>query len=909
MPKASSLPDRFAATLFIAWFAMPALFLIGQDAPVPDAPVTDDGVPVRRAEPAEPAGPQSTTEGEAPDLATPPAPKPEVVDPINTAPSNPKAETPDEPDSGEPEPPARPEPPKREPGDDLFDYAGVLYQKKFFDLAGDKYQTYMETYEKGRHAEASLYRRAECYLKQNMKEPALDAYKQLIKTFSRGSYVGPSAYRVASLAYNDQLYGYAAPYFLISATNAQQHKLKVASLYYRARCLELDSQVKAARGAYGEVVAIKEDNASWHKALLALGRMDAAAKKKPEALKWFATLAEEPQLEEIVGAVKGNVRNPKWDSNMQSDLIEALGEATVKAGLLYSEAGETEKAIKLYNRMLKFDSAADWKALARYGLIRLHYDAGSYEDVIKAFNATSSVNLPDNTRPKMLIMVAKSYHALEQFSNAFDTYRLIEQAFPDSTEAEEAGYQKLRCQFVLGDLSLPRWADIFIDEQRKRDSSSPFISMAYFLKSEILFKQGKFADAADAYRSMGKLTNIPEKYHAMIYYKHGWAESEAGNPSQAIAPLSDFMDKQADSPYFANALAKRAMSFKAIEDYTNCLKDFDRIIKEFPNSEPAELSYQQKGLISGQRRDDDAMITTFEEMLAKFPNTSAKAQALFWIGFGKYRKKEYRDCIEPLTKARSLDEEAYFENGTRAIIHAQYRNAQSVTSASKNEYLPKLVEEIDLYLKKKPEGLIPTEILFWLGMKLFDQEDYANSAKFLSLASTPAKPEDSQLILWERLGVARQEIGQFDLALDAAEKQFALSKSPAAEAKALLTKSRALAGKQLYDEARVAAREGSNRQKEGRIGAMLMLQLGDVEFAENNYPEAAALFIVPATTFDDPQITPLALWKTVRAIDGELAKMGDGAATSERGKGLVDKKAELEAEIGKRFPEFRPEKI
>ena len=153
--------------------------------------------------------------------------------------------------------------------------------------------------------------------------------------------------------------------------------------------------------------------------------------------------------------------------------------------------------------------------------------------------------------------------------------------------------------------------------------------------------------------------------------------------------------------------------------------------------------------------------------------------------------------------------------------------------------------------------------------------------------------------------MAREEIGQFDLALDAAEKQFELSQSPAAEAKALLTKSRALAGKKLFDEARVAAREGSNRQKEGRIGAMLLVQLGDIEFAQKNYDEAAKLFILPATTFDDPQITPLALWKTIRSIEGELAKMGD-SASSERGQGLVTQKNELESEISKRFPEFRP---
>lgn len=869
-----------------------------------------DGVIVRRPEIVDPQPEGSggtTASAEAPDIErTQPAQEAPADDPVNTPSASSESEPGDPDDAGEQQP-VPPAPPKREPGDDLFDYAGVLYQKKFYDLAGEKYRDYLAVYGGGRHAEASLYRSAECYLKLNQKELALEDYKLLLRGFTRGIYVGPSAYRIASLGYNDQQYGQAAPYFRIAATNARQHKLKVASLYYRARCLELDSQLQGARSGYAEVVAISEDNAFWHKALLALGRMEAAAGRKDAALKFFGRLAEEPRLEEIVGATTNGTRNPDWTSAQQDDLIEALGEATVKAGLLYSESGNAETAIRLYNRMLKFDRAADWKALARYGLIRLHYDARQYEQVIEAFRATTSVTLPDTTRPKMLIMVAKSYHELEQYSNAFDSYRLIEQAFPDSVEAAEAGYQKLRCQYVLGDPSLPGYADRFIDEQVRRDPGSPLINMAHFLKSEILFKNGKFREAAEAYRAIEAtgMAHIPEKYHAMIHYKHGWAESEAGNPALAIAPLSEFLLANADSPYFANALAKRAMSYKAVEDFTNCLKDFDRIISEYPDSEPAELSYQQKGLICGQRRDDEAMVATFEEMLKRFPGTSAKAQALFWIGFGKYRQKDYKNCIEPLARARDLDPDAYFDNATRAIIHAQYRNAQGVTSASRNEHLEQLLEEVGLYRRKNPEGLVPTEILFWLGMKMFDREDYAGAVQFLTLASTPDKPEDSQLILWERLAIAREEIGQYDLALDAAEKQFALSKSPPAEAKALLTKSRALAGKQLYDEARVAAREGSNRQKEGRVGALLLLQLGDIEFAQKNYQEAAALFILPATTFDDPQITPLALWKTILAIGGELESMGAAATTGEHGRGLQTKRTELESELNKRFPEFR----
>ena len=173
------------------------------------------------------------------------------------------------------------------------------------------------------------------------------------------------------------------------------------------------------------------------------------------------------------------------------------------------------------------------------------------------------------------------------------------------------------------------------------------------------------------------------------------------------------------------------------------------------------------------------------------------------------------------------------------------------------------------------------------------------------MASTPENPEASQLILWERLAIARVEVEEWDLALLAAEHQFAQSKTLAAEAKALLSKARALTGKGEFDAAREATREGSQRQKEGRVGAMLILQLGDIEFAQKNFEEAAELYIVPATTFDDPGITPTALWKTVRAIPSKLDTLSAAQRSGEVGKGLLEKKTELQGELSKRFPSFK----
>jgi TolA-binding protein len=830
----------------------------------------------------------------------------------------------------EPVEPVEPAPPKPQPGDELFEYANIVYGKTFYPLAVDKFRAYYETYPKGQHAETALFRFAECHLRLGMVEQAKDSYRHLIRNHTGGQFVSSAAWRIGSLAFNEQDFRLAAPYFGIAAKKAQRGEIKAPALYYQAFCLQFEAEVKGARVAYSKLIKLTENNAFWHKGLLALGRIEAEAGNKDKALIYYARLATEPNIERIVGAIDANGEvpknregKPKWKPADQRGLIAAIGESSVKAGSLYSESGESDKAIALFNRILKFNSAPKWKALARYRLIQLHYEQKNHKSVIDAFENDASTELTRDMLPQLYIMVAKSYHELKQHSKALSTYTLIERAYPDTVQALEAGYQILRCQFVLGDPTLPVYADRFIENQRAIKPTSDLIDKAYFLKSEVLFKRKKFADAALAYRNFtgGERfkKNIPAKYHTTVQYKHGWAEAEAENSTEAITALTTFIIENPDNEHVANALAKRAMCYKALENHTNCIKDCDRIIQDFPNSEPVELAYQQKGLISGQRREDQQMIATFEEMLQKFPKTSAKSQALFWIGFGKYRQKDYEECVAPLIQARKMDRESYYENASRAIIHAQYRNAQAVTSAAGNKFIPELVSEIDQFRKAIPDGIVPNEILFWLGMKLFDQEDFAKSALYLSLASNPDAPEASQPILWERLAISRIKIKDWDLALLAAEHQFTQSKAPAAEAKALLSKARALTGKaqsipseqvtgearqELFAQAKAAVYEGSDRQKEGRVNAMLYLQLGDIEFAQNNFEEAAAAYILPATTYDDPSITPNALWKTVRALSKVIEILPANERSSDRGKRLAEQKTELQDELTKRYPAF-----
>jgi len=67
--------------------------------------------------------------------------------------------------------------------------------------------------------------------------------------------------------------------------------------------------------------------------------------------------------------------------------------------------------------------------------------------------------------------------------------------------------------------------------------------------------------------------------------------------------------------------------------------------------------------------------------------------------------------------------------------------------------------------------------------------------------------------------------------------------------------------------------------------------LGDVAAAQGNYANAAQRYVLPSQMFDDPEITPLALWKTMKAFE----QAGDQNQASD-----------FQKDLAKRFPKWHP---
>ncbi|CAN5334060.1 hypothetical protein BH23VER1_BH23VER1_23830 [soil metagenome] len=749
--------------------------------------------------------------------------------------------TPDTPEApaDAPPPPAADEAPKATgPEGDLFTYANLVFSNNQYELAVRQYSKYIESYPNGINAQEAHYRLGESHLNLQQAAAAQKTFTELLDRFKTGDFRGFAAYRVGMLEYARRNYAAAIPYLRIATAEAKKADVRTKAVYYHARSLQLSGELDASLPLFEKVAESSDRNPFWQNSLIAAARIRASRGQEDAALAHY---------QKLVGY---NAATP-----------EALGEALVQSGLILTGQGNDELATDAFEAVFDLDEKArEWKPLARYGLIDSHYKSKRYQEAIDTYTKTNDYILPDDTRPKMLLMVGNSHRYLKQYARAVDIYLVVEQYYGDRPEGQEAAYNKLICFYNNNDPNLPRFVDAFM---RKSDYSGPLVDQALLLKAEHLRTKADHSGAADAYSKIN-LDNIPESLRATTVYRHGFAQAESGELTDAISTFTRFLENYPDDRFTPHTLAKRALCFKQLEDNSKALGDFERIIAEFPETQPAELAYQQAALLHGLLNQNAAMIETFEAMLEKYPDSIAAAEATFWIGRGHYKEGQFEEAIRYLQKASEMDRDEYYERAASDIILAAFY-LQDVE---------RLTEAINNYRKENPNAFVPPQILGWLGLKKFEAGDFTSSEKFLMLASNPEDPNTTRAEVWNYLGKARAKQERFEQAVPAFQNYVATVKSPAERGRALVDLGRAQLGAKQFEDATKSAEEGLELQKEGRVNAELWILLGDIAMAEGDYEDAVAKFVVPAQLFEDPQITPEALAKSIKALEqlGEEAK-------------------------------------
>ncbi len=783
--------------------------------------------------------------------------------------------TPSQPPKAQPvldDPRDRPAPPKtRTPEDDMFDFATLAFDRQEWGMAAQNYAKYLQKYPGGRLVPEALFRVGECYMKQNQLKQAAGYYEEVVSRYPASDGAPSAAYRLGAMRFNDSKFLEAAKFFAFSEAKTRNAQVRLASAYNKSRGYEMAGDKEKQVAALNDVIAVKAGNPYRETALLTLGSIYLAQDKKSEALPIFDDLVKTSTDRAVVA------------------------EASIRAAVLYAESKKPDESIIMFEKALRMPETSEQnRGIALVGIIQALFAKGDYDGVIDYYNKNSEVLPPGPSRAKMLLLVGHAYRMRKSYARAVEVYLLIEQYHPDTEEAFDAGYWKLYCFYLLNDKDLGEFATAFISRHAAKHGGHEYLSLARLIRADYCFNKGDYQQAAASYSEI-TFERLPEKLRPASLFNMGWAQAEAGMQQDAIGSLTRFINEYPKHEFIPKAFARRGLAYRDARDLPKAKADFDHVTQEFPKSDACEMSWLQLGFIAMEQKDPKATVSAFETLLKKFPASAAAAQAWYGIGRGHFDQKTYDKAVPALRRSIEVDSKGYLEKASQLIILCDYarQNADD------------LAKTIDGYLQVKPSGLVPPNILKWLGLKLYTGDDFKRAARFLELAVTPATPENTEPVVWNYLGLAQLANGKFDASIQATENYLKSNPDPASTARAQLTKGKALLGKGNLTEADQVAQQALQVVKDGKLQAELLILEGDIFCAEGDklaaggqqaaavekWKNGAAKYAVPSQFFEDPAVTPEALYKAAKALE----KAGDEAQAGQMIK-----------QLQQRYPKYQP---
>src|SRR5213596_533788 len=582
-----------------------------------------------------------------------------------------------------------------------LDYANGLFTRKLYDLAAPEYQKYLDD-NPGRAGRANAYfSLAECYRNLNRSSSARTNFQKVLSDYSDSEFAGPAAYALAEMAFTQKDYAAALPLFHRSAGKSKEPAVALSAHYFEARCLEALGRKEEAANIYVEVAEAGNPNPFREDARITAASIFTARGRKVDALKQYEALASEAQKPSLKAesAVRGGM--------IALDLVQADKGKVDKA--------MADRAEALLRKGRALPEAGKFRAIAQAGLRRLQYQIGQYAQLLAEYKKDQE-NLPEAAQAEVLLLAANSERQLGHSKEAETLYGQIIKKYPDREEAKDAAYQRLINVYN----SDPSALISAVDEFLATSPSNERADQAKLLKAEALYKQQNCAEAVPIYEEL-RASQLSAKLRSEAAYKLSLCHAQAKNIPGIIEAFTYYMQTFPDDPQVPAALAQRALAYEQDKNYAAAIADLNTILTKYPKTHEREAALQLKALILGQEENTKGMMETFRQLLKEFPKSAAAAQAQYYIGKAAFESKDYKTALPALDAARHLNKEQYYNPAAIRIISCYFGLRDR--SARKSE--------VDAFLTANPAGIVPGEILEWLGIEYYNEKNYEAASKYL----------------------------------------------------------------------------------------------------------------------------------------------------------------------------------
>ena len=379
-------------------------------------------------------------------------------------------------------------------------------------------------------------------------------------------------------------------------------------------------------------------------------------------------------------------------TNRSSKLNAAYQTLSYNLAVKAYNANKFTEAIELFNTSISNSEIEEIKLQSNFGKAEALSQLKKYQEAIQVYNPLLMNNPPVQKAgefiQKVRIGLAYAYFNTRDYNKANTLFK----SYVDKELSSPSG--KSNSNVIL------RLADTYLVSKNYEEALKYYTKAYEQLKSErdyALYQKGitltylnKEAEAKQTFKQV-RLDFPNSKYVDDAVYQENVISFDNNKYKEAIVGFSDLIDNKTTSPYFTQALLKRAQSYANTNQHELSIVDYKKIINEYPTDKTAKdalIGLQEELNEVGRPEEFGELLTSFQK---NSPNEAENIDLEYRAAKGIYLGEKYDKAIAPL----KLFIEKYPTNEN--IIEATYLLADAAYRINNKEdaltFYKKMIEQ------------------------------------------------------------------------------------------------------------------------------------------------------------------------------------------------------------------------
>lgn len=402
-------------------------------------------------------------------------------------------------------------------------------------------------------------------------------------------------------------------------------------------------------------------------------------------------------------------------------------DALLKLAMAAMKQNRKGDAVKPLERFLKEYPASDLLPQVQYQMAECYYDQKAFDKAIEAYTLVASRAETNDLAPYAVFGIGLCRYDREQWAEAARAFDQVAVTFPKSEVAPQAQYRK-----ALSLIKLKQWADA---EQAAMALLTAFprhelARLALLAAGTCRQEQQKWEDAAAAFKSLAEDYPAGDD-RARLLYEQAWSWRQAGKDDKALQVFQELANRCPKDPlaadaffYLAEARYKVAPNGAAAEKpeqrarrLGEAVALYGKVLEAGTDKRLADKALFRLGWSHWLMEDYPKAGEAFDRLTREFPDSDLYMDALLQ-GAQACAKNGQTDAATERFRRFLADKRAARHD---QLVDASLGLANCLIMAEKHA---EAVEPLETVLKKSSDDRLLTQANFLLGKARFNLRKY-----------------------------------------------------------------------------------------------------------------------------------------------------------------------------------------